>query len=112
MNIMVHIKTNEVMFISEQIVEEEDRYKINSHLSVLKENMVKVYTVNEISDEIEPYKYCYTEEEGFYPNPNWAEPRDMEKELDELKKQNELLKQQTDTLTECLLEMSEIVYSA
>lgn len=28
----------------------------------------------EVSDEITPFKYCYTPEQGFYENPNWAEP--------------------------------------
>jgi len=28
----------------------------------------------EVSDEITPFKYCYTPEQGFYENPNWSEP--------------------------------------
>lgn len=35
---------------------------------------VSVYEVQEIPSEVEPYKYCYTEEKGFYLNPNWVEP--------------------------------------
>lgn len=33
--------------------------------------------INETADVpqgVEPVKYCYTEAEGFYPNPNWHEP--------------------------------------
>ena len=33
-----------------------------------------LYENIEAFDEITPFKYCYTPEQGFYENPNWAEP--------------------------------------
>lgn len=33
-----------------------------------------LYEMDEISEEITPYKYCYTSEEGFYENPDYVEP--------------------------------------
>lgn len=33
-----------------------------------------MYEVAEIPDGVEPEKYCYTEADGFYANPNWIEP--------------------------------------
>ena len=30
--------------------------------------------VDSFPDDIEPTKYCYTEEKGFYVNPDWKEP--------------------------------------
>lgn len=36
--------------------------------------MVNVYEVAELPQEVEAEKWCYTEADGFYPNPNWHEP--------------------------------------
>ena len=33
-----------------------------------------VHEVSEVPEEVIPEKYCYTEAEGFYINPNWKEP--------------------------------------
>lgn len=35
---------------------------------------VNVFEVDSIPAEVIPAKYCYTEAEGFYINPNWKEP--------------------------------------
>lgn len=35
---------------------------------------VNVYENVEVSDDVEPYKYCYTETDGFYLNPDYVEP--------------------------------------
>lgn len=62
-------------------------------------------------DKYEEY-YCYTEEEGFYKNPNWSiDLIPYTKQVPLLKEENAKLKEQTSMLTECLLEMSESVYS-
>ena len=37
-------------------------------------DMVNVHEVSEVPLEVIPEKYCYTESEGFYINPNWVEP--------------------------------------
>lgn len=34
-----------------------------------------IYEVSdEVAEDIEPFKHCYTEEDGIYPNPNYEEP--------------------------------------
>lgn len=30
--------------------------------------------IDSIPEDFQPIKYCYTEEKGFYKNPNWVEP--------------------------------------
>ena len=35
---------------------------------------VVTFKVEEIPENIEPYKYCYTEADGFYENPDWIDP--------------------------------------
>lgn len=37
-------------------------------------NEVNVYEVAELPQEVEAEKWCYTEADGFYPNPNYREP--------------------------------------
>lgn len=62
-------------------------------------------------DKYEEY-YCYTEEDGFYKNQNWSiDLIPYAKQVPLLKEENARLKEQTSMLTECLLEMSESVYS-
>lgn len=36
--------------------------------------MVNAIEVSEIPSEVIEEKYCYTETDGFYTNPNWEEP--------------------------------------
>ena len=62
-------------------------------------------------DKYEEY-YCYTEEDGFYKNPNWSiDLIPYAKQVPLLKEENAKLKEQTSMLTDCLLEMSEAVYA-
>ena len=62
-------------------------------------------------DKYEEY-YCYTEEEGFYKNPNWSiDLIPYTKQVPLLKEENAKLKEQTSMLTKCLLEMSETIYA-
>ena len=35
-----------------------------------------LYEVETVPDDFEPNKYCYTEEQGFYLNPDYKEPTD------------------------------------
>ena len=77
------------------------------------------YTHVEVEDSALPAdidksddSYCYTEEDGFYRNPNWSiDLISYAKQVPLLKEENAKLKEQTSMLTECLLEMSESVYS-
>lgn len=67
-----------------------------------------------LPDDIDQYEeyYCYTEEDGFYKNPNWTiDLIPYAKQVPLLKEENAKLKEQTSMLTECLLEMSEAVYA-
>lgn len=43
-----------------------------------------VYDVEEIPSEVEEYKYCYTEEKGFYKNENYKELIDEQSEITDL----------------------------
>lgn len=36
--------------------------------------LVEVYAVEEIPEEVEAQRFCFTLEEGFYPNPDYREP--------------------------------------
>lgn len=37
-------------------------------------NNINVLMATDMPQDIEIGKYCYTEADGFYPNPNWHEP--------------------------------------
>ncbi len=41
---------------------------------IVKKSGYNFIEIEEVPNEIVPYKYCYTEEKGFYENPNWVEP--------------------------------------
>ena len=67
-----------------------------------------------LPDDIDKYEeyYCYTDEDGFYKNPNWSiDLIPYTKQVPLLKEENAKLKEQNSMFTECLLEMSELVYS-
>lgn len=62
-----------------------DVYKISENLFCSKRG-IQAFNVPTGSEDIEPYKYCYTVEKGFYPNPNWKEPlKPVEVQLEELR---------------------------
>lgn len=48
---------------------------------------VDVHEVEEIPEGVVTEKYCYTEADGFYVNPNYVEPVDPNAEMEELKEQ-------------------------
>ena len=35
-----------------------------------------VFEISEVPAEVEPKKYCYTEEQGFFENPDYVPPRE------------------------------------
>ena len=55
-------------------------YMSNGYPRLIDENvafpteLVNVYEVSEVPSDVIPEKYCYTEAEGFYINPNYVEP--------------------------------------
>ncbi len=63
-------------------IREEISYQSNGNVVIdrgqaIAEILVKkVYDVEEIPEEVEENKYCYTPEKGFYINENWKEPVD------------------------------------
>ena len=55
-------------------------YMSNGYPRLIDENvafpteLVNVYEVSEVPSDVIPEKYCYTEADGFYINPDWVEP--------------------------------------
>lgn len=52
----------------------------------------KVYEVENVPNDVDSGKYCYNETDGFYPNPDYVEPFDIDAEVKRLKTENEELK--------------------
>lgn len=46
---------------------------VNENVAFVKED-VDVHEVESVPSEVIPEKYCYTEADGFYINPNYVEP--------------------------------------
>lgn len=53
-------------------------------LAIAKLLVNKVYEVDEVPEEIEEAKYCYTEEKGFYKNENYKEYYSNEERISSL----------------------------
>lgn len=59
----------------------------NDTLAIAKMLVKQVYEVDEIPDDIVEYKYCYSDDKGFYKNSEYVEPRqdeEISKRLDNL----------------------------
>lgn len=56
------------------------------------ENNCVVHDIDELPRDYKDMKYCYTETDGFYLNPNFVEPIDYETETRRLIEENEELK--------------------
>ena len=57
-------------------LEEYDGYSYfvnDKNVRFFNEN-ISVYEVDSMDSSIKPHKYCYTEADGFYINPDWVEP--------------------------------------
>ena len=81
-----------VMHISDTINYQENGNVLvdNDSLAYAKILVKKVHEVEEVPSEAVPYKYCYTEEDGFTANPNYVEPEPsqldrMEQEIQNVK---------------------------
>lgn len=69
---------NSIAAIREEISYESNGNVIIDRGQAIAEILVKeVYDVAEIPSEVKEYKYCYTEEKGFYINKNYKEPLDL-----------------------------------
>lgn len=74
-------------------ITETKNYQENGNLLVdndslaIADYLVKgVYEIQEIPENVEVHKYCYTEENGFYENENYVEPK-KEVTIEELQEQ-------------------------
>lgn len=85
---MKHILTNK----NNEIIEISNTYELDEeHRNIIVDNhaiaygpdeKINVFDVEEIPQEVEIAKYCYTEEKGFYKNENYVEPEEpVEKRL-------------------------------
>jgi hypothetical protein len=68
-------ENNIIIHISETIGYQENGNVLvdNETLAIAKPLVKEVYEVESIDDGIEEAKYCYTEEKGFYKNPDYRE---------------------------------------
>ena len=86
MFIITKKKDNVVEGISETLcyISDTNYVRINNQNLVFNPNSCKIYEVEDAPNYIEPEKYCYTEEKGFYENPDWVEPSsDIPEEIKE-----------------------------
>lgn len=75
---------NAIVHISETLNRQvgNNYYLINNDSIAIPPQFVKdVFEVEEIPEGVEAEKYCYTENEGFYKNPNYVEPPASTEEL-------------------------------
>lgn len=86
---------NVIVEIAEEIIQREDRYYIPSKNSEwfmnypiqdaegnIENHPILLYSVN-LPNNVEERKYCYTENDGFYENPDYVEPpKPTEERLD------------------------------
>lgn len=72
-------KENEIIEISNtyELDEEHRNINVDNHaIAYAPDEKINVYEVEEIPEDIEIAKYCYTEEKGFYKNENYVEPEE------------------------------------
>ena len=94
-------KENVIIHISKTIGYQENGNVLvdNDTLAIAKPLVNKVYEVESLDDGVVPSKYCYTEEEGFYKNPNYQEIITTESKIEDLEQQ----------ITDLQLALAEIV---
>ena len=68
----------------------------------------EVHEVDELPSDFEPMKYCYTEEEGFYENPNKPLLSDSER-IEKLEFENAELREEVDLANSLLLDLTEMI---
>lgn len=78
-------KNNEIIEISNtyELDEEHRNINVDNHAIAYAPNeIINMFEIEEIPNEVEMIKYCYTEEKGFYINENYVEPKEpMEERL-------------------------------
>lgn len=64
----------------------------NGRVAIPEQFIEKVVEVEEIPEGVEPYKYCYSEEDGFYKNPDYKKYYSTEERLEMVEQMmNELI---------------------
>ena len=72
-------QNNEIIEISNtyELDEEHRNIIVDNHaIAYGPDEVINVFEVEEIPQEVEKAKWCYTEEEGFYKNENYVEPEE------------------------------------
>lgn len=83
-------KKNEIIAISNicERIEEYRNIKLDDHnIAYAPDETINIYEVQSVDEGICESRYCYTEADGFYVNPNYVEPVDPNAEMEELKEQ-------------------------
>lgn len=107
-------KENEIIEISNTYELDEEHRNINVDdnraIAYGPDEVINMFEVEEIPENIEIAKYCYSEENGFYINENYVEPKpeitneELMEQIKTLTKENESLNEQ---ITEIQLAMIE-----
>lgn len=79
MYIAIDNNTKGFLMFDNEIEAKDDVVKMVTMRVNIPKTIGTVYEVDEIPDGVEPFKYCYEENKGFYKNPNWREPTEAEK---------------------------------
>lgn len=75
MYLVVSKDTNAVMNWGNEIVTASNGYiKLVDEKMLFIPDMVNIFEIDDIPSEVSIIKYCYTEELGFYINPNYIDP--------------------------------------
>lgn len=72
-------KKNEIIAISNicERIEEYRNIKLDDHnIAYAPDETINIYEVQSVDEGICESKYCYTETDGFYVNPNYVEPKE------------------------------------
>lgn len=72
-------KDNEIIEISNTYELDEEHRNIivdDYAIAYAPDEVINMFEVEEIPENIERAKYCYTEEQGFYKNENYVEPEE------------------------------------
>ena len=115
MFILTH-KNNEIIEISNTYELDEEHRNINVDnyaIAYAPDEVINVFEVEEIPEEVKAAKYCYTEEKGFYVNENYVEPNpevtneELMQQIKTLTKEKEDLAEQITEIQLAMIEMSE-----
>lgn len=102
---------NEITAISKicERIEEYRNIKLDDHnIAYAPDEQINIYEVESVAEEISERKYCYTEEQGFYKNPNYREPEPTpEEQIKILKEEIEKLKEEMTDSQLALAELAE-----